>query len=188
MLEGYRLYCIAEGKSPTTIRWYQGKLGLFANYLKEQGLSTDVTETTTTHLRAFLVHLMEDVKVDQNNPRKPTQDRSLSGKTIQGYARTLKAFFSWLAREGYTDNNLGRALRIPKAPDTIVQTFSDAQIKALLSVVNQRDHRGFRDYCVLIVLLDTGIRLSELVNLHLAEVDWERGVFKVMGKGAKEYN
>ncbi|HOG46783.1 MAG TPA: tyrosine-type recombinase/integrase [Anaerolineae bacterium] len=186
MLEGYRLYCIAEGKSSRTIRWYQGKLHLFAGYLEEQGLPSDVAELTTTHLRAFLVHLMEQVKADQNNPKKPTQERSLSAKTIQGYARTLKAFCSWLAREGYTADNLGRALKIPKAPNTIVQTFSDAQIKALLSVVDQRGHRGFRDYCMLLVLLDTGIRLSELVGLRLVDVDWERGVFKVMGKGAKE--
>ncbi|MBC7264763.1 MAG: tyrosine-type recombinase/integrase [Chloroflexi bacterium] len=186
LIEGFRLFCLAEGKQVTTMRWYMGKLKVFVNYLQAQNLPTSATEITTTHLRAFLVHLRENVKADENNPMKPTQDKQLSPKTIQGYARTLKVFFSWLAREGYLRDDLGRLLKIPSAPKVIVETLSDSQIKQLLSTVDCRTPRGFRDYCIILVLLDTGVRLSELVNLQLKDLDLERGVFKVMGKGAKE--
>ena len=94
LLDGFRLFCLAEGKQATTIRWYMGKLKIFLSYLQAENLSTDVTELTTTHLRVFLVHLTQNVKADENNPMKPARSTGLSPKTIQGYARTLKAFFS----------------------------------------------------------------------------------------------
>ncbi|NLF00614.1 MAG: site-specific integrase [Anaerolineales bacterium] len=99
LAEGYRVYCLAEGKSPKTIRWYLGKLRIFQEYLTAQGIPLDAAAVTTAHLRAFLVHLREDVQADAHNPLKPTRDAPLAAGTIQGYARTLKAFFAWLARE-----------------------------------------------------------------------------------------
>ena len=99
LMEGYRLFCLAEGKQPTTIRWYLGKLRILRRYLAKNDLPSDMAEVTTTHLRAFLVHLRENVRADENNPAKPAQEANLSSKTIQGYARTLKAFFSWASHE-----------------------------------------------------------------------------------------
>jgi site-specific recombinase XerD len=186
LVDGFRLYCLAEGKQHTTIRWYLGKLGIFLQYLQAEQLPTRPGQVTTTHLRAFLVHLRENVKADENNPRKPTQERGLRTNTLQGYARTLKAFFSWLAREGYATSDPAKMLKIPKGPKVIVETLSDTQVKSLLSMIDQRSPKGFRDYCLLLVLLDTGVRLSELVNLQIKDIDLERGCFKVMGKGARE--
>lgn len=68
----------------------------------------------------------------------------------------------------------------------MVETLGDAQIKRLFSVIGRRSEKGFRDCCILLVLLDTGVRLSELVNLQVRDLDLERGFFKVMGKGARE--
>lgn len=92
------------------------KTQIFLCYLQSQGLSTDATQLTTTHLRPFLVHPRENVKADENNPMKPARKRSLFPKTIQGYARSLKAFFSWLAGEGYITNNQAKLLEISSAP------------------------------------------------------------------------
>lgn len=74
----------------------------------------------TTHLRAFLVYLREKVEADENNPMNPSRKRSLSPKRVQGY--TLKAFFSWLAGEGYITNDPAKLLKIPNAPQVIVET------------------------------------------------------------------
>ena len=186
LTEGYRIYCQAEGKSPRTIRWYLGKLRIFRDYLHEQGLPTDAAELTTTHLRAFLVHLRENVKADELNPQKPTRDAPLAGGTIQGYARTLKAFFAWLAREGYLPEDPAKRVKVPKAPKVIIETFTDAQVAKLLGMVDRRTERGYCGYCILLRMLDTGIRLSELVHLGTRDVDLERGMFKVLGKGARE--
>ena len=77
-------------------------------------------------------------------------------------------------------------MRIPKAPQVMIKTLGNSQIKALLSVVDRKRPKGFRDYCMVLVLFDTGVRLSELVNLQMKDLDLERGFFKVMGKGARE--
>jgi len=186
LIEGFRLYCLAGGKQPTTIRWYMGKLTIFQDYLKDHDIPTEVSQITITHLRQFLVYLQTEVKADQHNPYKPTRDEGLSPQTIQGYARTLKAFFSWATAEGYLVQNPAKHLKIPKAPKTILETFSDEQIRRLLNVIDKRSAVGFRDYCIILVFLDTGIRLSELVTLRLPDIHLDQAYFKVLGKGAKE--
>ena len=186
LIQGFRIYCLAEGRQPTTIRWYLGKLEILNQYFEQQGFPTDAAQITTTHLRAFLVHLRENVRADENNPMKPAKEQGISPKTIQGYARTLKAFFSWLAREGFIPGDPGTLLKIPTAPRVIVDTFSDSQIKQLLSVIDRKNPKGFRDHCLVLVLLDTGARLSEIANLGVNNLELERGVFKVLGKGARE--
>lgn len=67
-----------------------------------------------------------------------------------------------------------------------MKTLSDDQVQRLLAVIDTRRMNGFRDLCILLLLLDTGIRLSELVNLQLPNVELERGEIKVRGKGDKE--
>ena len=186
LIDGFRLYCMAEGKQPTTIRWYMHKLAIFRRYLEDCDLPTDASKTTTTRLRRFLVHLQTEVKADEHNPYKPARNEGLSAQTIQGYARTLKAFFSWATMEGYLAHNPTQLLKIPKAPKAIIETFSDDQVRRLLKVINQRSAVGFRDYCIILVFLDTGIRLSDLVTLELRNVHLDQAYFKVLGKGAKE--
>lgn len=185
-LQGFHLYCIAEGKSPTTIRWYMGKLRCFLQYLRMNDLPTDLQEINANHLRSFIVHLQTEVRADENNPRKPAREEGLSPYTIQGYARTLKAFFSWLEREDYVEDNRTRLLKVPKAPRKIVETFTEGQIYRLLETIDKNMPCGFRDYCIILTFLDTGIRLSELVNLKLDDMDLERAYLKVTGKGWKE--
>ena len=145
--------------------------------------------TADDHASArFSLHLPEEVRAHENNPRKPAQDRGLCTDTLQGYARTLKAFFSWTAREGYLASDPAKALRIPKGMKAIVKTLSDAQVRSLLSVIDPKSPKGFRDYCLLLVLLDTGIRLSELVNLQAKDIGLDRGFLKKLGKAARKGN
>jgi site-specific recombinase XerD len=123
MVDGFRLYCLAEGKATTTIRWYLGELAILEHYLKANGLPTTAEAISLNHLRAFLVHLRQEVRADENNPMKPTREVSLAGNTIQGNARTLKAFFSWMYREGYIAQDPARLLKVPKVPKVLIETF-----------------------------------------------------------------
>jgi len=186
LVEGYRLYCQAEGKSPHTIRWYMGKLRVFLQYLRNGGHDTDSEELSTEAIRAFVVYLQQSVRADEHNPRKPTRSDGLSPQTVQGYVRVIKAFLSWAHREGLIDENPASRVKVPKAPQTIVPTLNESQVRRFLSVIDRSKPIGFRDYCIVLTLLDTGIRLSELVGLQLPDLDLEEGHFRVMGKGSKE--
>jgi len=145
LYEGFRLYCLAEGKQQTTIRWYMGKLRVFFRYLQKSGLSTDASELTTANIRGFLVHLRENVRTDENNPSKPTQETNLSAQTIQGYARTVKAFFSWATREDLLRENPAKRVRIPKAPRVLIATLNEEHIRRLLAAIDSKCAIGFRD-------------------------------------------
>lgn len=99
--------------------------------------------------------------------------------------RSIRAFWSWLNDEEVIDSNPFSRLKIPKAPWKIIGAFSPQQIKALLNVVS-RSEDGYRNTIIILTLLDTGLRVSELVNLAIDNVWLEEGVIKVLGKGNKE--
>jgi len=186
MIEGYRLFFRAEGRSRKSIRWYMHKLHIFEKFLQSQGFPLEGQRIITEHLREFLVYLRESVRADELNPHKPAADRPLSPHTIRGYAQVLKAFFSWATQEGLIEKNPAKRLASPKVPQTVVPTFSEAQVRGFLSAVNRKSPIGFRDHCIILTLLDTGIRLSELISLQVDHLDLDEGHFRVRGKGNKE--
>jgi len=77
-------------------------------------------------------------------------------------------------------------VKIPRPPRKIIPTFSDSQIRQLLGVIDIRTAEGYRDYTIILTLLDTGIRVSELCSLRLDNLWLEDGMLKVLGKGSKE--
>ena len=98
----------------------------------------------------------------------------------------MKAFSSWLLKEGYTSNNTLTSIRLPKAPIKIVDTLSPDEIEALIDTQNPLTSFGSRNIAILVTLLDTGLRCSELSNLLFENTHIEEGYLKVIGKGAKE--
>lgn len=186
LIPEYVLTCRVEGKSPKTIGWYEQKLVYLKCFLEERGYPTDVRLIERQHLRAFLIHLQTEVKADANNPFKPTRDEPLSPHTIQGYVRGLKAFFSWAMREGFLHENPMSLIKLPKVPDRVMRTFSKEEVRHLLTVMDQQTSTGFRNYTILLLLLDTGIRASELIGLRMSDLYLGDGYLKVFGKGSKE--
>lgn len=75
---------------------------------------------------------------------------------------------------------------MPETPRKIIPTFSTDQIQRLMGALDPRTPNGFRDYAIILVFIDTGIRLSELVNLRLEDIDFGQSCFLVKGKGNKE--
>ena len=123
LLDGYRLSCLAEARQPKTVAWYSQKLSYFRQYLVSTNHSLDVTTIGPEDIRAFLTHLRTEVKKDALNPYKPAQTGQLSPLTVQGYARTLKAFFSWLVRDEHIISN---RMKLVKMPDCLGRGFERA--------------------------------------------------------------
>ena len=68
----------------------------------------------------------------------------------------------------------------------VIPTFSEKEIEKLLSQPDKSRNEGFRDYCILLTLIDTGERLSKLAGQKTDDIDYEQNLFRVMGKGRKE--
>jgi len=161
----------AEGKSPATIRWYSEMIRSFVSFLLAVDREPILGEFTLENARDFIIH---------------EQERQVSPFTVQAKARALKGFSSWLFGEGYQVENVLALLKIPKAPIKLIEPLTTEEIDSLLSVQNPLTAIGSRNLAILITLLGTGIRESELSNLRDDDSHIEEGYIKVMGKGSKE--
>jgi len=161
----------AEGKSPKTISWYSEMLNDFVRFLESGGSRRILSEFSTEMVRAFVVH---------------EQERGMSPYTVQGKVRALKAFSSWLFREGYVSDNILVDLKLPKVPTILIEPLTTDETDQLVNYQNPLTAIGCRDIAILILVLDTGVRLSELCGLHFEDAHVEEGYLKVMGKGSKE--
>ena len=99
--------------------------------------------------------------------------------------RSIRAFWSWLAEEEIIESNPFSKLQIPKPPKKIITAFSQHQIDLLLSVMNG-SAEGYRGVVIGLTLLDTGLRVNELINLKMEDVWLEEGLIKVLGKGPEQ--
>ncbi|MCX6003588.1 MAG: tyrosine-type recombinase/integrase [Chloroflexi bacterium] len=161
----------SEAKSQRTVSWYSEMLTEFTKYLAGSGREKVLREFSVTSVREFIIS---------------QQGKGLSPYTVQGRVRALKAFSSWLFREGYTEENILTKVKLPKAPIKVIEPLTSSEIDKLINSQNQLTAIGSRDIALLITFLDTGLRLSELSNLPLNDAHVEQGYLKVVGKGNKE--
>ena len=138
------------------------------------GFSTDHKKISTDMFKKLIVHMLEKEK--------------LSSTTVNHRIRTSKQFFAFLVQEGYLPDDPLKNIKKVKAPKTIIEAFTRDQMRSLLDQPDKKTFVGFRDYCIMLVLLDTGLRLSELLNIRLDDINLNQRKIKVMGKGAKERN
>ena len=185
LIQGYKLCARTEGKSDKTILIATTALNKLRQFLESKGYSTDVIEIGTQELREFILYLQQ-VRAFEYHPYTRPQTRGLSGYAINTYLRSVRAFWSWLVREEIITSNPFTKVKVPKAPKKVIATFSEKQLTALLKAVNTSMPAGFRDWTIMLTLLDTGLRASELVGLTMGNINLEDGMVKVLGKGSKE--
>jgi len=160
----------ARNLSPRTLDFYRERLGRFTRYLEGRGLEVAPEQVTSDVIRDFLASECE---------------RTSAATANHGFV-TLRAFFRFLVREDVLTVNPMEKVEKPRVARKVVQTFSAAQVEALLATCNGRSFNGARLRAVILVLLDTGLRVSELCGLTLESVSWDEGTLRVMGKGSKE--
>lgn len=185
LLEGYLLSAKSEGKSPNTISIVAASVGYLVHFLRYSSRSTRVRDIGVRELREFIVYLREQPRFAHHRFTAP-QVGHLSGHTVNGYLRALQSFWAWLKTEDIIEGNPFTRLKIPKAPRKVIPIFTEDHLHRLFGAVNPASAVGQRDYAILLTLLDTGIRCSELTGLKLTDVNLDSRVLKVWGKGSKE--
>ena len=179
--EGYILACQAEGKSAKTIRIYQDAIRRFVAFVGDKPIG----EVTTDELRRYFAQL-QTTTAYQDHPNRPPLDRPLSASTVHIEYRSLKAFLNWAVREELLAENPISRMKAPKTPRTVIRPLSDDQVRAFLAAFNKHTPIGYRNYVIALLLLDTGLRVSEVVNIKLDDVDLAAQELRVLGKGRKE--
>lgn len=179
----YRLSNRVEGKSPKTIAWYEEMLRAFLSYLERQSVKADLSSFNIDIIRGYVLRLQQKPRFE-GHPHTPAGAALLSTRTVQCHVRALKAFSSWLEREGYTTGNRLKNLKLPKAPKRIIEPLSATEIKKITAA--ETSPLGQRNRAIVVLALDTGLRAGEIAGLTLGGVNLKAGLLKVMGKGSKE--
>lgn len=161
----------AEGRSGKTISWYEERLFGFIKYQNMSDINPVLANFNLEIVRDFIVY---------------EQNSGVSPFTVQGNTRALKVFSTWLYHEQYTGENELANLKMPKAPAKMIDTLNIEEIEKLVSTQNHLTALGSRNIAILMTLLGTGIRESELTNLHFEDAHIDQGYLKVLGKGSKE--
>lgn len=105
---------------------------------------------------------------------------------MRGFAQVVKSLVRFGHRQGLIESDLTRGFELPRVPALVIQTLTDDQLNRLLDEPDTRRWTGVRDRALLVVMLDTLARVSEVVGLNACDVDLEARSIKVMGKGRKE--
>ena len=186
LISEYKLSLDAANRSRKTISWYLDILNdFFFIYLPLQGISKPIAELGRKEVESYVRHMQTSKRWPKRlHPEK--NPVSLSPFTIQGKVRTLKAFWSWLCNQGYIETNPMVKYPLPKVPKNVIKTLTIEQIKLFLKTIEKHTSVGDRNYCITLLMIDNGARISEVVTIQIAELYLSKCRVKITGKGQKE--
>ena len=169
-VQGFYRRCKAENLSTNTIKTYSYLFHRAFHHFYGQG-KEEIEEINTDDIRKYLISL---------------QDAGYSPHSICDVYRSLSCFFRWLHMENYVDENPMKLVKKPKLPKEYARTFSAGEVRMMLDYWNKDEFVGYRNFFILNMLLATGIRKSELLQLSLDDIDFDARVLTVHGKGDKQ--
>ncbi|KRB77276.1 recombinase XerC [Nocardioides sp. Root190] len=174
-LADYERHLSAERDlSPATIRAYLGDISSLLDHAARLGID-DVADLDLRSLRSWLAR---------------QQSSGLSRTSIARRATAARVFTGWLARTGRAPVDAGAALGSPKAHSTLPEVLRVDEARELIAtaaaLADDGSAGGIRDVAMLELLYATGMRVGELCGLDIDDVDRDRNVVRVFGKGRKE--
>ena len=176
LAERFEVHNRSDGKSPRTVEWYNQSLEVFGDWLGREGMSTCLDDLCEDEVRLFILHLQG---------RKGLWGDA-SSHTVNNRVRALRAFFNWLYRQGYTGTHRLENLRPPKVRQKEIEILTDEEIERIFASINPNTAMGGRNTAIYSLMLDTGLRLTEVVTLKFKDVHLDNRYVKVLGKGDKE--
>lgn len=156
--------------SDDTVINYTKDLDDFYNYLDSKNI-TSINNVDYTIIRGYLMLMHE---------------KKCSKKTISRHISTLKSFFKYLLGEHYIKDNPMTLITSPKLDKKLPQVLYYDELEKLLSIPDEESIIGLRNSLILELLYSTGIRVSELVNIKISDIDKYNMQINIFGKGSKE--
>lgn len=164
-------YCsIDKGLSDNTNISYKTDLELYLSFIKEKGINS-LEDIKSSDIESYMMFLQED-----SNDTVTTVARKLT---------SIKNFHSFLEKEGIVSKNVGVGIKRPKLRKTVVRSLSVSDVDKLLDIKLNTPF-DYRNKAMLELIYGTGLRVSELVNLTLNNIDFTNCIIRIVGKGNKE--
>ncbi len=164
---------LGEGIRKRTHDDYSNTWRYLNEWLMEKGYEVKhVSDITPTMCRDYIKYLAYDAPRFKGHIYiHNDQGVGLSSATINMRIRSLKVAFNFWKREKMIRESPMDNVRIQKVDVDKIESFTDEQIEAMLGACDQRKYVGFRDYVFQICLLDTGMRMNELLSLEMESID-----------------
>lgn len=161
--------CQVRNLAPRTIRNYEKQLGYFVRYLKDaQGVEV-LDDLRPIHIKQYVLML-------QNKKHKPAY--------VNDLLKAVKVLCRYAYEEGYTPELITKRVKYVKEPKVLIHTFSDDEIVRMVKYYDGNDYLSIRNRLMLMMLFDTGLRISEIIDMKPSQI--RQGYFNVYGKGRKE--
>ncbi|OGS12461.1 MAG: hypothetical protein A2234_00175 [Elusimicrobia bacterium RIFOXYA2_FULL_58_8] len=162
--------CYSQNLSELTIDWYARKLKLLGVVLAQKNV-TEIESVSAIHIREYIAILRQNHQ---------------STETIFRTWGALKCYFRFLHLEKVIKKNIMDRVEKPRRERHIIQPLNMAQVHDLLKRPDTKTSRGLRDRALMLLMVDSGLRLSEAISLKTEKIYWADGLVTVMGKGRKE--
>ena len=160
---------IEKGLSKNTLESYRSDLEQFSDWLKTKDLS--FSKTAKKDILSYLSFLFKS---------------GLGSKTVARKLSSLKSFFRYLVFKSIIQVDPSNEIETPKLLKSIPKSISEKEIEKLLDAPDEKTDIGLRDKTMIETLYSCGLRISELTNLELLNLNLRQGVIRVIGKGQKE--
>jgi len=166
IIEFLRYLLIDKGYSNNTIESYKRDLEKFLDFNKNK----NIEDIKNEDLKEYVKYLKEI---------------NLNEKSVARNISSLKSFYKFLIIEKYINNNPTDALFLPKVKKSLPNTLSEDEVLKLLDI-KLTDNFSYRNKAMLELIYATGLRVSELINLKLQDIDLTQDIIRTFGKGSKE--
>ncbi len=161
--------CKGKNLSVNTLIYYRTRLQAFSRYVDATCPGAGPNDITRQLLRAFLA----------------AQTEECSASTANHSYIALRAFFNCLVADGFLSVSPIDKVEKPRRRKSVISTFTLEQVESIVATC-KRDFVGVRDRAMILVMLDCGLRASELCGLQLDDINWADRTMLVLGKGDKE--
>jgi len=165
LITEYLLICEVEGKSPFTLLNYRRALHRFLSYARN---------SEVTNARFIVLNYLASL-----NHLRPSSRNT--------FFRQTKALFSWAVKMDLMDSNPFDGLKNVRIPETIKSPFTSVDLRRMLKATSGSSDREIRDTAIIMCLIDTGLRLGELVGIKYEDIDFNTGRITIRkGKGGSD--
>ena len=171
ILKAYEMFMQEQkfrGNSVYTLEYYERTLKMFLDFCSPD---MDIEDLDIMIFKSYQLHLFES--------------RNINKISVRTYARAVKVFYRWLYFEEYIDIDINR-LNLMKANKEVILPLTDVEVKNLLALYDNTTILNCRNRTVIMLMLDCGLRLAEVVNLKCSNIDMNNRYIIVNGKGSKQ--
>ncbi|UCH23970.1 MAG: site-specific tyrosine recombinase XerD [Deltaproteobacteria bacterium] len=161
---------VEKGLSPKTLTAYGSDISRYLSFLDKKRIKK-IADADTAVIIKYLIRM---------------RDEGLGARSRARHLVTLRGFYRFLVRENILRNDPAEIIDLPKSSLNLPNTLTVEEVKLLLNTPDLKRPVGLRDAAMLELLYAAGLRVSELIDLKLQDVNLEAGFVRVFGKGSKE--